>query len=309
MTCVARVRRIAAEPGPAQPRTCCTRLRRVLPYQYQPETEEFLENEDSLILDDDTIYYNGTAFEITGNEIWLAVDNFYVAVKNALGLTLGVNNLSTFFKFIYLFIGGTATAHAVNSIDVPNFNIDWFGGLTHSGGGVDFGGVNGYGDTNCPMGELLPAPQNFDGLDMAFGVYSRTNQTGLYCALFGADGVNSEIYLYPRFGAGNLLTRNGTTGTNFQNATADSLAHLSMSRVNNTEYKTYKRGNLLATNTQPSTTHCAEINILIGAIGGPSQFLDGELSCVWGGKGMTPAQMSDFDDALQALQVSLNRAV
>lgn len=278
-------------------------------FAYEPETSDLLNHADVAILNDGTVYFPATAYAITGAEIWTAVNIFAIAVKSRLGLALGVRSIKNFFKFIYLYIGGTSAAHALNFADIGNFAKTWFGGVSHSGGGADFGGVNGYADTNCPMGALLPAPQNFDGLDMSFGVYSRTNQTGLYCAMFGADGVNSEIYLYPRFGAGNLLTRNGTTGTNFQNAIPDSLGLISMSRTNNTEYKTYQRGAVLATNTHPSTTHCAEINILIGAIGGPSQFLDGELSAVFGGRGMTDAEMLDIESYFQTLQTTLLRQV
>lgn len=273
--------------------------------RFEPETIAFLNIIG--VPEDSTVYYAATAFEITGDELWDAVDAYVVGIKDVFGLPLGFNNLSTIFKFIYPFIGGTATAHKYNLVDVTAFQGTFFGGVTHSGGGALFGGVNGYMDTNCPMGALLPAAQNFDGNNNAFGIYSRTNVNALELDVFCADGANSEVYIYSRY-LGNLLTRNGTTGTNHTTAVADSLAHTSVSRVNNTEYKAFKRGVLIDTYAQASTTHCAEINILLGSTGA-AQYTSKEITNFYGGLGMLSTYMSDYDAVLDEFQTTLNRNV
>lgn len=48
---------------------------------------------------------------------------------------------------IYLYVGGTAGAHALNLYNPATFTITWSGGITHNSNGVTFDGSSGGGDT------------------------------------------------------------------------------------------------------------------------------------------------------------------
>lgn len=274
---------------------------------YEPETVLLFETAG--INNDSTIYNPSTAYSKTGSQFWAIIDRFVVGAKNLFGLTLGEMTLNEQFAFINPFVGGSATYHKYNLIDASAGTFS--GGVTHSGSGVQFGGVNGSFDTGCFGGSLTypTPPGNINGNNNSFGVYSRTNSSGLTVDLWCADGVNSEIYIYGRTGGGNVLTRNGQTGTNHQTAIADSLGHTSVSRVNNTQYKVYKNGAVVDTYSQASNQQFSEMNIVIGSIAAASQFSDREITFAYGGLGMTDDQMNSFDNLIQELQADLNRNV
>lgn len=281
--------------------------------RFEPETIAFMTALG--IAEDNTVYFTGTAYETTGDDLWDYVDAAVVGLKDIFGLTLGLNNLYTVFGFIYPFVGGTAAMHKYNLVDVAVGVGAFSGGVTHAGSGVQFNGVNGYFDTNYFGGSLTypTPPGNIDGNNNFFGVYSRTNSSGLMVDLFCADGVNSEVYIYSRTGGGNVLTRNGTTGTNHQTGIPDSLGHTSVTRINNTEYKVFRGGILVDTYAQASNIQFADANVLLGSIAGVSQFTDRELAFAYGSAfsnpGCTPSQMADIDSVIQDFQTALNRAV
>jgi hypothetical protein len=275
---------------------------------YEPETELYLGAAG--IGNDSDVYNPATIYSKTGAQLWTIIDRFVVGTKNLFGLELGELTLQDQFTgFIMPFVGGTATYHKYNLL--TGLGGTFGGGITHSGGGVQFGGVNGSFDTGVFGGSLtFPTPPgNINGNNNSFGIYSRTNSSGLMVDMWCADGTNPEVYIYSRTGAGNLTTRNGNTGTNHNTAIADSLGHTSMSRVNNSQFKVYKNGALVDTFSQASNAQFSEMNILIGSIAGVSQFTDREICFAYAGLGMTDDQMASFDNLVQELQDDLNRAV
>jgi len=132
---------------------------------YEPETEAFLNA--ITISNDSTTYFGSTAYEILGSAIWSSLDACVVQIKTALGLTLGVNNLSTKFKFIYPRIGGTSTKHAYNLVTATQTGT-YSGGWTHTSTGQSPNGINGYADTKY----AIPAGTGFGSSeDLSFGIY------------------------------------------------------------------------------------------------------------------------------------------
>lgn len=277
------------------------------PTTYEPETEGYLQHADVNILNDGTVYFSSTIWEITGAEIWTALDGFVVQVKTILGLSLGSMTLQNFFKFMYIRVGGSATAHRRNLIDVSTFVGTFSGGWSHDGGGAEPNGSNGYMDTDCDFDNV-----NFSQNDLGFGFDSKTNTNGLYADFGVLVGANAQVNMYGRF-SGNLNTRLGDNGTNSPIATTDSLGLLSINRLISTEYKQYQEGSLLATPSTSSTTLSApttNLEIVEGATnngGSIIQYSPRKRTLFYGGKGMTSTQMADFTTAWRTFETALNR--
>jgi len=95
------------------------------------------------IPNDATVYYPSTAQQITGAEIWTAVNNFFVGVK--------LDTLYTKIAAMYLIIGGTASSDKWNAKDPRDldeaYRITFNGSITHSALGM-VGTSSGYGNTH-----------------------------------------------------------------------------------------------------------------------------------------------------------------
>ena len=276
------------------------------PFVYQPETTAYLENADVAILNDGTVYFGSTAYEITGAEIWTALDTCVIAIKQAYGLTLGLNNLSTQFKYIYPRVGGTATAHRINLVDTATFVGTFYGGWTHDGSGALPNGTNGYMDTGCTFGSL-----NFTSADQTVGFISKTNSSGTYSDIGAITGGYSSLLIIP-------------TGANFgtylddqalgSTADTNTAAHYSVSRISSIEYEQYKNGSPIGTITSNSAIlatpaqNAEEIFEAVLNFGGfEIQYSDRKRTWHYAGLGSTDAEILDLHNALTNFETALNR--
>lgn len=137
------------------------------------------------IPDDSTLYYSGTAQEITGEGMWDAVDTCVKALK--------ADSLWTPLKAFYPFVGGTASTHERNLKDPADTNaahrIIWGGGVTHGATGAKGNATNGFGDTHIYPPTDLTLGQ-FTG-----GVYLRDDVQNT-AAIFGAHTSGSVRTLF-----------------------------------------------------------------------------------------------------------------
>jgi len=99
------------------------------------------------IPNDSTIYYSGTAQEITGAELWTAVQDLVTG--------LDTNGTLELYDTIYPFVGGTLASHKYNlkttevNLDTDAaFRLTESGTVTHSKDGVQSDGSTGYFDTH-----------------------------------------------------------------------------------------------------------------------------------------------------------------
>lgn len=274
----------------------------ILPYE--PETTAYMNNADVNIPDDGTVYFTGTAYQITGAELWTALDAFLVSVKTSLGLTLKQNNLSTHFKFIYPRIGGTATAHRINVVDPTTFIGTFSGGWTHDGSGALPNGTNGYMATGCTYGTA-----NFTASNQSFGFCSKTNDNGLYADFGVIIGGQANVILYSR-NSGNFVSRLDDQ-TNNSTSNADSLGFFTINRLASGSYKQYKDGSSIATITQARAALApVPLEIIEAAVsngGTPIQYSPRKRTLFYGGLGMTDTQVSELYTAWNTLETALNR--
>ena len=274
----------------------------ILPYE--PETTAYMNNTDVNIPNDGTVYFSATAYQITGAELWTALDAFLVSVKTSLGLTLKQNNLSTKFKFLYPRIGGTATAHAVDLVSGISTGV-FGGGLTHDGSGILPNGTNGYFNTTIGY-----TPSNFGQNDQLFGYVSKTDATGVY-ADFGVAGYGYQDVFIDSRRSGNTFSSRLADGTTNTNSNSNSIGHFSINRQSSVYYKQYIDGVLLGTVTQSSTTN----NALNGEIHEFAAIQNGSIvaysprkqTIFYAGNSVTDLQMTDIHNAINTLETTLNR--
>lgn len=277
-------------------------IRYVPRLRFEPETIAYMT--ELGIAEDSTVFYAATAYEITGNELWDAVDLCVVEIKEALGLPLGVNNLSTKFLYIFLRVGGDATKHAVNLVD-PSHSGTYHGGWTHDGSGALPNGSNAYFNTGYQGGVIGPG-DNVNGENHCFFIELKTNSNALMMEIFCNDGARPYIYMHARTG-GNMATIDGDqANTQKTDATANSVGLHAVLRESNASYKNIKDGTVLNTHADPSSNDFSTVDILEASFAGAAQFSDRKRT-VSGEGVMTEAEYFLVRLAIINFETTLNR--
>jgi hypothetical protein len=170
---------------------------------FEPETSAYLITIG--IPNDGTVFYPATAQEITGSQIWTAVNNYVLALKAADISGAGWTNSGTATCIMlrdYLFIGGTALRHGYNLAN-PNANANFFGSWVHDGLGITGNGANTYAVDGVRNTDLADKRELYHG---AITVANATVNQWVYGVRvsFGADelslvGLGTNIYGVPNF--------------------------------------------------------------------------------------------------------------
>jgi hypothetical protein len=272
------------------------------PVIYEPEVEIYL---DAIgVPNDGTVYYGSTAYEITGAELWTNLDLCVKSIKNAIGLTLEVNNLSTKFKFIFPRIGGTSTAHRYNLV-TGTADGTFSGGWTHDGSGALPNGTNAYMTTGFNYNAT-----NFAQNSQSFGFFSKTNNDGLYSDFGAFPATFAGVNMYTNLG-GNCNTRLAVAGTNSTTSISSSEGFISMSRTGSANYKHYRNGSSIGTITIASDVMPVTGIVITEAAnnnnGSIIQYSPRKRTWFYGGVGFTDAETLDIYNALYNFEIALNR--
>jgi len=235
---------------------------------------------------------------------------------NQLVLDLKGYNVWTKMKAVYPFVGGTATTHKFNlknPLDTDAaFRILWSGGVTHSSNGVQFGGVNGYGDT-----KLIPNT-HLTLNNTHLSIYSRSNIQSDTVDIGTNDNATTFLPLfkiYPRdfsgkfaitqysYEASQILSINNT----------DSRGLFLGSRISSTSSKSYKNGSVQVsvTNANNQTT-ISKWSVYLGASNNNGTNLEHssrQLAFSSIGDGLTDTETANFYTAVQTFQTTLGRNV
>jgi hypothetical protein len=243
-----------------------------------------------------------TAANITDLTQQSAITNFVIGLKT--------DGLWTNLKAIYPFVGGNATSHKYNLKDPRDldaaFRLSFVGGWTHTSGGAQPNGTNGYADTFLtPSGNLL---QNSTHLS----VYSRTNSNN------GVDiGVNipNGLYIISRYTAGFYRANNSLESNVGLTAPTTSLGLFLNNRIISTEMSFWQNGVKQTDNTSPArnSTGLSSYKIYIGAynVNGTTafQFSNRQQALASIGNGFTDIEGSNFYTRVQTFQTALGRQV
>jgi len=182
---------------------------------FEPETSAYLITIG--IPNDNTIFYASTPQEITGAQIWTAVNNYVLALKAADIAGQNWDNIGTATCTVlrdYLFIGGTATRHAYNLADSTK-NLNFFGSWTHNALGIIGNGSNTYANDGIRNTNLTDKREVYHGLISSDGGSPAGGGMWVYGARtapgnieLSALRVGSNLYLNPNTGilSGNIFT-------------------------------------------------------------------------------------------------------
>jgi hypothetical protein len=265
-------------------------------YVYQPETVRYMN--DLGIVADESIYYPGTPQEITGEGLWMAIDQFVVMLKVA----------GTWEKMqvIYPFIGSSADSHSIN-LTSEAYVIDWFGGVIHNRFGVTFNGTTGYGNTNFNTGEFV------DSASVHIAYFNRNNFGYGYLA-GSANGYTPDGSLTISHDVAACYIWTNSDG--FYSTSFDSQAGLFVhTRTDSTYTQIFKRStdeNFDHEYTKTLSAVLVSNDMFIGATnnsGDPQFFADCNLSFLTLGSGLIESDVDALDLALTTLNTALGRNI
>jgi hypothetical protein len=236
-----------------------------------------------------------TAAGITDATISSAINNLTLGYKSA--------GLWTKSKAIYPFVGGTSSTHKWNLKDPRDldaaFRIFWNGDVTHSSNGVQFGGVNGWGNTYLIAFDVL-------GLNSTHvSVYSRTNVDRTSPSIGNVTGgASSEVSMWLRTGGVSALRVNNPTVST--TASTDSRGLFIGNRNSSTQINLSIRGTQTTFN-QNSNSLLTSVMQLGGV--NPNFFDNKQLAFASIGDGLTAQNMTDLTTIVNAFQTALSRNV
>ena len=198
---------------------------------------------------------SGGSFDADAQAFFTASGITDLTQKNAVNqLVLDLKNGGFWsgIKALYPFVGGNATAHSYNLKNTSQFQINWYGGVTHASDGVSFNGSNGYGDTG-----LLPS-SSLSLNSTLVGVSLKNDVTGNF-PIGAATGSRIQIY---RLNSNTYFAVNSETESYLSLASVQGL--MLVNRNSSTNQALYKDGILLSNASATSTT-LPTTNIFLGA--------------------------------------------
>lgn len=237
---------------------------------------------------------------------WIAAtgetDLTILGALNTLESDLTTYGLTSKIKALYPFVGGSSTKHSYNFINTAQYQITWYGGVTHTSNGVETNGITGYGD-------LSIGPTNTSQNNASLGVYCRTEGT-----LTGWD-IGNTTSSYTMISAKNASTFYGAINSTGFGSTSNSSAKgfFIASRLASGSDKGYKNGSLVFTSSNSSAALESGPFFLGGLYrqGTTPPFLpvDRQYALAYVGDGLTDTEAANFYTAVQAFQTTLSRNV
>lgn len=266
--------------------------------------------------------YNTNLFLDARNDIDPAAQAFIIAAGitdstqktaiNTLVVSLKSNNLWSKMKAVYPFVGGTATTHKYNLVNPVDsdaaFRLIFNGGWTHSSNGALPNGTNGYADTRLTPSTTLI--QN----NLSFGYYTRDISVSptAEVADMGStknDG-NNGVFFIGRFNSNSLnYSRIAANFTDTFTVSATPGLYY-VSRINSTQYTTYRNGSVLNTSLVNSTGLSTN-QMWIGGInfGISYSYSAGECAFSYISTGLNDIEAFNLYTIIQTFQTTLNRQV
>lgn len=281
----------------------------------------------------DNVTYSNSEYSLVANATTTNVDSdaqtfLTAAAITDVTITNAINNLVSKLKTdgvwtkmdaIYPFVGGSSSSHAVNLKTPGTFNLTFNGGWTHAATGAKSLGIDGYANTG-----YIPFA-NLTQFSSAIGLYSRDNPTlttNEYRVPMGVQklGIDTSLVFYNAGGNDRLF---GTAGSNtnsgynegvLQNPKSSYNRLLVISRTGASEIKMYRDGTQVST-TNTNTTVEQNPQTYSIFIGGqnvdntPSYFTNLEFAFAFMGDGLTGADVTNLNTAVNTFQTALSRSV
>lgn len=230
-----------------------------------------------------------------------AVNNLVIQLKQA--------GIWTSMVALYPFVGGTAATHSHN-LKSSSFQITWNGTVTHNANGVQGNGTTGYGDpgiTPSTSGLLLNSTHG--------GCYINQVESVSKGAQFGGPSLgtlNQFFQLNLQDGGANFIYDCYGTTTGRVTGTAQTTTGFYVgSRTASNASAIYRNAVSVASGAGASETLCAGSIFILARADGPGvpgRFSDGRYALFTFGLGLSAAEMTAFNAAVQTFQTALSRA-
>lgn len=263
-----------------------------------------------------TVYYEGTPQERTGQQLWEIVSNLVEDLKD--------NGIWDKTLAIYPYLGGTQFRHSINLRNPANTNsakrLVFNGTWTHSATGVTPTSITSYADTFIRLSDDNPQ-YSFTG-----ATYMRTlgvsPPNSFYVFGSGANlGVGYVFMLLNQNGTYNITAGTPSVSITGSAAPISYTGLLTMTCFRDNVFRFYKNSTLIASNSNPREVYFDGYRpmdftgtLYLGATGfngvlQPQVAINSERAFDYIGKGMDTAQQSAFNSAIAAYQTALNRNV
>ena len=219
---------------------------------------------------------------------------------------LVLNSFVSRLLAVYPLVGGNSTKHAFNFMNTANFQLTFFGGITHNSNGYTPNGSTGYAKTGITPATHLPLAEN------SFGVYSRTSPASDGYDISSRNG-NRGINLASKWTDGSTYyDSNDDVVGGAGNFLANTLGLISVNRPNISVKKLFKNGALMSTHgIQAVSGNPPEIHLSVRNINLVLDFYSvRNLSFVYfATASFSDSEMLTFYNLVQTLQTSLSRQV
>jgi len=238
---------------------------------------------------------------------WIAAtsetDTTIIGALNTLETDLTTYGLTAKIKALYPMVGGTAAKHKFNFMDARDldaaFRLTFNGGWTHASTGATPNGTNAYANTYLN-------PFNYGQNDFSFGCYLRT--TASYGCYIGALATYRNYLLpigtiyYAQINSSNYASAGITSAQTTK-------LHI-ISRTTSATASTYINGTLLFNDNVVSDGKTNR-NMYIGALNGSGAeyFSSNEQAFTFIADGLSPTDVTNLTNTVQAFQTTLSRNV
>ena len=185
------------------------------------------------------------AFAVAANNAGSRIPERSLEVVDLLAASLfvwgGSVSLSTTFRFLYPFIGGTAVSHSFNLADPAVGRIAWGDTVTHNVNGITGDGVTGYGWTSVTLAGI-----SLTDTYVVCGVYSRTGGSDNYAEIGNWNAtLSTGISISCRWSDTNARFYQGQASAFLQPAVVNAQGFFSNVRVSSNTHNCYRNGSLL----------------------------------------------------------------
>ena len=246
---------------------------------------------------------------------WIAAtgetDTTILGALNTLESDLTTYGLTSKMKALYPFVGGTSTKHSYNFMNTSQYQVTWYGGVTHNSNGVTGNGTNGYGNTFL---KSITAGLSKD--DCSLSVYSRTSAASGASSPYdigSGDNLGANLFdIAVRRNANQSIFDVGNATPNRISQFISDGSGLFNGSANGSNLYYYRNGSLLGSSTQSSSNNILDKNVYVLGFNENdtnTYYSDRNLALASIGKYLTPTESANLYTAVQTFQTTLSRQV
>lgn len=240
-----------------------------------------------------------TATGIVDPTITSAIDTLVKALK--------ADSLWTKFRYIYPFVGGTATTNKFNLKDPRDLNaafrLTFFGGITHTNG-FNPNGTNGYANTFCsPDGNVT---LNSEHIYMT----SNTNNTPIQVSNIDCGAFNSLSQLSNMVGKRGSVFFSRMNSSPVTTANSNAIGSFCATKNETTDLRIFKNGSFLQNGISAGTLPTGNIFLAALSIGlSPSfnSYNNQNYTFATYGDGLSDTDVANLTTIEQAFNTTLGR--